>query len=1088
MTAALVKKPEFLSARDVASSAIVEASAGTGKTFAIEHLVADAVLAGLEIDQILVITFTEKAAEELGSRVREVLASLHRRSSDPAVPGMAGTEATHWRIDDAGRARLERARRGVARAPISTIHGFCNRVLHELPFAANTALDRDVVPDETVFETAFEQLLRQLPGDPQLAPWVADWTEHKSLARLGRILREIWARGAEPTPRWRPDVFRSALERLADTPMNALSQAVERSALPPGRRRALLAAVNQVKRLATSNLEGKPLGALREAARTRPRIDMICASLEPEWPQAESVLEALDALRQAAVPEEAALVQMLLPGLERAVRVLKAERGWMSFGDMVNDLDRALDGPRSLDIVARLRAQYRLVLVDEFQDTDAVQWRIVARCFAESPDHRLILVGDPKQAIYGFRGADIATYLAARDQQLSGGAQLLALEACFRSTPELIDATNRLFTTQTPEPFFSGGIRMERPLRPGRPDMQGLWSDQGRLVPVQCLRWPKEEPLESRDHVRRVLATGLAETIAELFASGARTPHAPLRRRDVFVLTRTLREAYLMAAALRRRGLPAVITDRRTSGDGSEREDVLAVLRAVADPSDPALTVAAYATPFFGVPPELLHRTRDLPVGHPWMERLLHARRLADDRRFADMIRVIVEDGDLLERSALDPRLQTRWPGYEAILSALLTEAERVLIGLPRLIRWLEGAEPAGFASSSVPLDAVRVSTIHGAKGLEAEVVAVFGALFERELRLTPYHGPDGWSVHIGDTPPAEAIQQHREEEERLLYVALTRARRRVFLPFFGGSESAIDGPYGKLDRIVAERVGEPGFEVVELPMLTGRATSMPAAAEAPDFAPPDPPPNEPIARSRRGDQLTSYTQLKERRRGPETWFDDRHPIDVTLANDLPGGAQTGKCLHALLETVDLDLAARCRNAEDFCEHFRSHLDRTMKRFEQPREHREAFGRMVFDTLVRPLPLSAGRPLRLIDRPPLVREMDFAFRDAATGSVVRGFMDVVLEFEGRLWVLDYKSDSLPEYGPRFIERHVAEHHRLQAQVYAMAIQRWRPGRELGGVAFIFLRAPADQGVFITEPAPTDIAKVEARLKSWEPEA
>lgn len=1078
-----VRRPELLDEIDRTKSTVIEASAGTGKTYALEHIVADAVLAGTPVEEILVITFTDKAAAELELRVRRIVSRLERAWHDG--PGAEPEPGPVWALTTDSARRLEEAQLALGRASISTIHGFCHGVLRDLAFRCGAPFERELQPDERVFDAAFAEVVRrEVVRDPALSAWLSRWTQSRSLDGLADRARELWARRAAPEPCFDAHALAGALDQIGALPARPLTAAIRRARVAPATRAALISRLTELQRLAARFGETRDLAEALEAS-SPPRWDYLLERLDPSWPDAEAWRHAVAQLVQHLVPEEAAVLQVVLPPLEAAAERIRSERGWMTFSDMVDDLDQALAGPDGDELVASLRSRWRLALIDEFQDTDPTQWRILDRVFGRSPAHRLVLVGDPKQAIYGFRGADVQTYMEASETEIRRGARRVRLARSYRSTPALVDATNRILEPGSESSsFFSGVIHLAAPIEAGRPEMSGLQSDQGELPPVHLLTWPAGEPLEPRGATRRTLARGIAAHLSELEARGLRVEGGPLLGGDLFVLTRTSREADLVVAALRRQGRSAVRLERRSWARGRETADLRAVFAAIERPDEVGRALAAFETPFFGVPTPELGRCRDLPPGHPLAERLLRCAELAETRRWPELFAWLVDGEGTSARAAADPELRSRWPIYEAVLDATLRHAEATRATPGELVRWLtEQLDGEGDAAPEPDVvdphpGAIRVSTIHGAKGLEAEVVVVFGGLYAREDRLTPYRHEEGWRVFVGPEPPEVAVRQHREEEERLLYVAITRARRHLILPFFDGAPG-LDGPYAQLDRALARCRGTSGFSESPLPdRPRGRPRAVSGRREpgrSSDAPMPEP---DPVVSARlwdrRGDEVTSYTDLKHRASADlelEPNLDERAPVDRAETGpdgSLPGGPRVGQCLHALLETVD---RAQISGAEREGPPFRSLVEsdpewlrRPLARFDLAEELGPPLVELVVRTMTRPLPLGA-RPVRLVDCDPFAREVEFTFSIPLEGRdvFVRGFIDALFVADGEAWVLDYKSDLLPSYDPAAIAAHVGRYYGLQAELYGFAARRWlaeaTPELPLAGVAFHFARAP-----------------------------
>ena len=1000
MSVSWVPKPGFLEARRL-GDLVVEASAGTGKTFTIEHLVLDAVLDGLPIEDILVITFTEKAAGELAHRLRQLFAGLGNRAlaRPPAAPA--------WRLDAEARERLRVARLGLARAQISTIHGFCQRVGAEQGLRAGVPFEQEVVPATVVFEEAFRRVISEGAHDPALGPWLEAWIRRQPLARLKREARSVWTLGAEVSPAFEVSAWRAAWHGLRSADR---SRWVQRAAAGDRRLRGASAELLRWVDEASS-----PEAALLEAPEGWTARALALAPLLDEG-------APLQAAARAWVPPLPALIQVLGPRLQAQARALQADRAWQTYDDMVHRLDAALEDP---ELRAQIRAQVRMALVDEFQDTDETQWRILRRLFlGHCP---LVLVGDPKQSIYGFRGADVGVF--TRAAEALGPAQRIALDRCHRSTPELVRCFNAA--------FGEGGIlrsMTHRPVASARAPALGL-RQRGRLLPPVRLL-----PVELRNgparQVRRQWARALVRHVVDLLnGSTTRSDEGPLQPEDVFVLCRTTREARSVAGQLREARVPVQLFEREGVLRGPEAAGVLDLLRALVDPDRPGPAARAWLTVFFGLEPAQLAAARDLPSEHPlrlelhtWAER---ARRRDWDGLFRSMLAAA------WGRCRAAPERWGALEPHQRILAELGAFVRRQGASLEEVIRWLEEAHGGERPEVAEGRGAVRVSTMHGAKGLESEVVVLFGGLGRPQRALLPHRdGRGAWRVHVGSAPPKEAESQAEAEEERLLYVALTRARSLLLLPEF---DEEPEGPIRHLERGLRGIRALP--EAWERPPL-------PAAQVLP--RPETPLPPEPAAPVRLGRFETSFSDLV-RRRAEER---DDPVVDRPVAEpELPGGAAMGRCLHVLLEQGTWGAWSL------------EEIEEGLAAEGLPRQHAPAVEALLVRAVRRPIGLPGRPAVRLLDGHRHVRELDFTWHRPEHAAFVRGFVDLVLELEDGVWVLDYKSDLLPDYGPERLDAHVREAYGLQADLYSAAVQAHlqaagSPSR-VQGVIYLFLRAPSE---------------------------
>ncbi|HEX4844689.1 MAG TPA: UvrD-helicase domain-containing protein, partial [Geothrix sp.] len=384
--------------------AVLEASAGTGKTFTIEHLVADRVLAGVPLDRILVVTFTDKAALELRTRVRGLLERLLAHPGPEAPEG-----APCWILDETARGRLKQARASMERATLATIHSFCQHVLQESALERRSLFDQAQGDARQLFDRAWRELLRgDLAGAPALRGLLrealeAGWTVEKLGDQLWDVHRERAvcvpdvAAAEAHRQRFPPGIDpQEVVAGWAAAKVNAATLRAAQARLGP-----FLALQERSAFGFASGLEDLGFDSLRKASSKEGLAGAAaafadwCLAFEPASP-------------------EAVLVQAFLGPVQARLEALKAAEGLFDFDDMILRVRDALAGPDGEALAGRLRERFEVALIDECQDTDAAQWEIFRTLFHRE-GHELVLVGDPKQAIYGFRGGDLPTYLAARD-------------------------------------------------------------------------------------------------------------------------------------------------------------------------------------------------------------------------------------------------------------------------------------------------------------------------------------------------------------------------------------------------------------------------------------------------------------------------------------------------------------------------------------------------------------------------------------------------------------------------------------------------------------------------------------------------
>ncbi|MDB5107847.1 MAG: Exodeoxyribonuclease beta chain, partial [Candidatus Binatus sp.] len=461
-------RPRILDQIALDAHSVIEASAGTGKTYTIENLVVEILVkAKATIDKILVVTFTEKATSELRARIRGALEAALSGKCDP------GSEY-RTALDESMHDALREALFAFDRAPIHTIHAFCHRMLTELAFQSGTSFSVEIIDKQSAFHEAFRAELR----------------EHFAIDEAAQNLLGTW-------------LAKDDIEKL------------ER----------LLFDAHRLRYLATG-----------DAARNEGAGDL-----------------ALDIQ----------VVDAFLPRVAKRLESIKRERGVLDYDDMLEWLARALDGRHGETLAASLRERYRYALIDEFQDTDDLQWKIFRRIFVDGGGGNTVhLIGDPKQAIYGFRGADVFAYGRACRELFKLGIKPVHLIENFRSTGKLIDAINLIFEQDADPAFFTGDIRYDQPVICGRKQLRAVDVGKKDVKPITLLRMTSSKLSASRVSFaigRRIAATVrdlLREGPGQLFVNGKSGKIEPLQAREVFILTRSNIESVKIGNFLREATVP----------------------------------------------------------------------------------------------------------------------------------------------------------------------------------------------------------------------------------------------------------------------------------------------------------------------------------------------------------------------------------------------------------------------------------------------------------------------------------------------------------------------------------------------------
>ena len=740
MNTVRVPRPAVLDAIPRSGHVVIEASAGTGKTYTIEHLVIDLLLtAGARIEELLVVTFTEKATEELRARVRGKIAEIAELTADQARP-----DEPAWVLDDAARDRLQRALRSFDLASIHTIHGFCQRILTEHAFQGQRLLDQELLDGRRLFSRVFRQELRttltRTPVDRKLLGW---WLEQNSIEDLEHALdRIVRCRATFPRPE-NVEVFVQQVERtiaqLADAAwIEGLKARVDVPGVHGSTRKAMKEKLDSLHEIGVRAVASGDGGGFFQALdRAKKVLDYLeekrdeekCAAAAPVMAEMLDLLAPARRLR-------AVLLTRLRPALVRAVEEEKERAGGYDFDDMLRLVAKALDRDESHALVQQLRDQYRFALIDEFQDTDEVQWSIFDRIFRQSNQgHRLFLVGDPKQAIYGFRGADVHTYLEARDEIQRAGGAVLPLTTSYRATHDVIQAVNGLLDESANPPFFARDtIRYDHPVTCGRPERRLTHTDGSPAVPVVLLTL--DSPGANKpERLARAIA---AEIHALLHTQPLRLGDEEIEAEHIHVLARSAVECRRVGRHLRRLGVPFAFFQQENVFASDEALEIRDLLAAIGKPFDGAARARAWTTCFFSLPLGVVADCRQIPADHPLAARLIDWHELATRRRFEQLFPRILDESGVLRRERFQGRGERKITNYHHVFELLLEEALRRRLDLTGVIATLdafvrEEAKPPGQNTEQQRLEgessAVQVMTMHKAKGLEAPVVFLFGGI-----------------------------------------------------------------------------------------------------------------------------------------------------------------------------------------------------------------------------------------------------------------------------------------------------------------------------------------------------------------------
>jgi exodeoxyribonuclease V beta subunit len=826
---------------------LIEASAGTGKTWVIAALYVRAVLghggqpARLP-PEILVVTFTRDATAELRERIRarleQAAAAFRAGGADEAF--LQGLIDDYPDVDARSRAarQLEVAAQWMDEAAIHTIHSWANRMLTRHAFDSGRSFAEaaeadqhehvaevcrdywrrevyalaphhfervtdgfDAGPDtlaKAVFPLLAKQLTARIEGGVEPEPTLAA-TLDSVFGRHAAALeaeREAWAEHILALRKVQP-VLEDGLAKNKRIGKNFVEWLKQIEAWVGGE--PLTLSADDLRQLGEANL----LSALKQG-----KVLPDC----PAYAAAEKLADLI--LNMPTV--RPIVLRHALQALPAAIARAKALRGEIGFDDMLSELDRALDAEHGEHLSKALRTQLPLALIDEFQDTDPLQWRIFSRVYG--PGGALLLIGDPKQSIYGFRGADIGTYFRAR----SAAAQpALTLSRNFRSSADLVRAVNTLFERAdeiAPDGAFGygkddTGLRFQPVEAEGHP--LALVVD-GQPAPALCIAVPGGDEPINKGRFTQLMAEAAAERVASwlVMQSGARIceqgkDERPVRPSDIAILVRTGQHADFIRAELRRRGLASVyLSDKQSVYASNEAKDLLHWLVALSEPvSDRALRAALATGSAAFTFAEIDQVATDDIYRDALLDVFAAGARLWRERGVLAAVRHLIHALNLPERHASTDDAERCLTNLLHV-AELLQHAAVDLDGEHALLRYLAEAietsdEPRGDSSGATiqrlesEADLVRVITIHKSKGLQYKLVLIPFACGFRDVNPSKdshfefeRDGERIVSLEPTDNEVKLARRASIREEVRLFYVAVTRAEIACWV----GAGAVVDG------------------------------------------------------------------------------------------------------------------------------------------------------------------------------------------------------------------------------------------------------------------------------------------------------
>lgn len=1082
---------------------LIEASAGTGKTYTITTLYlrlllglrsAEQIEDGLSVEQILVVTFTEAATEEIRDRVRK------RLNEAKTAIFLRNVSSEHYQMDpvlaqllallpdpDLAWRRLDAAVKMMDEACIFTIHGFCQRMLKYHAFESGSLFDNQFILDEKVYllsavKDFWRRTVYPMSG-LKLQLFLAVWaTPQKLLKDIQPLLNRQGVKALNIIDEHTLD---SAINEYAE-----LSQQVKRlwldeqipklindSTMMRARKSAkpeYLQAFTEFclsDDIAFKKAEGWAVWSSEAVAKACKK------GTEPPEHKIWALFDRLATLQATLDNDLAAFYKHKAFGeIKQLLLLQKRLEQKISPDDLLEQLALALKHPdKGATLAAKIAAQFPIAMIDEFQDTDPLQYEIFSTIYGVD-GASMVMIGDPKQAIYGFRGADIFTYIEAKTQ--ISDTHSFTLDTNWRSSAKLVSAVNGLFA-QSPDPFiYNEAIDFYPVNAAASADKKPLsLAHEQDATPLQFWHLCSDDNLPiSKTNAQGILAIRCANEIAQLLEKSqhgqAKIGERPLVAGDICVLVRDRNEADVIRQALNQSGVQSVYLSRQSVFETDLAMQFYLLLDAVFQASNEKAIRAALTTAFFGYSFNqlwLLSQNED-----DWQGIL---------DLFTQLHQLLFKNGVMavIQYLLVHLDLAGRWRSQYANVQRLLTDIRHIgellqqksleLDGINRLMLWfheqlLATSDEGKVQQLRLEDDAnlVQIVTMHASKGLEYHLVFLPFVCSYRAAALSLFHQDNTQVIDFTNHKDnlAKADKERLAEDLRLLYVALTRAVHRCYVGVFnlkvGNSKASqlLQTALGHLlfhslqsidDSSIAERLGELcqslnqsgkicALETITADILPYRASLTNTQAQAVVF-------HEFNGKIEQDWRVTSYSALAhgvgtiQEKPGGTDEGEIIVPQETTLGVNLhnrfgfPKGANAGSCLHEILENItftefvkdnsDDAVIVAALNKYGIDEGFAPVVEQWMVSVLNTRLNRQGLKLnqieqtqcLIEMEFYLPISRLSPREINQLLSLHLARKVE-AFRFANLQGILKGYVDLIFCHQGQYFVLDYKSNHLGE--------------------------------------------------------------------------
>ncbi|MGM0771647.1 MAG: UvrD-helicase domain-containing protein [Halobacteriota archaeon] len=1079
---------------DLKKSSLLEASAGTGKTYSLAILVLKLILQKkVPVEKILMVTFTRAATADLEARIRKFIREAYKvakggQTKIDKIGKLIGD------ISDEKKTLLQKAVQNLDRISVMTIHGFCQAQIEAFTFETNQPFDFEVVTDDT--------MLLQKAAGKYFREYINTLDEERYDALMNKelIFKDL------------TEMLRAYLNGKKFYDLDTEAELSELEELEEERRKELVKTIEEnfeeIQAVEISNRSdlGKNRNSTEEFI---PQfIKYCCEKQEKKYIKAFDFIYYPHGKRYSDALESRNLLYLdFFKKASKYLKEAKKRNGLIAYNDQIRTIHTAL---QKKAFRKKLAQKYDAVFIDEFQDTDKYQYEIFSEVFGENSI--VFYIGDPKQSIYGWRSADLDTYKKARELT---GDDPYRMNVNYRSTPAMIEALNSLLSKSGDFNMFLDDKIFYEEVTSGAKSLGALTygedgnSGASELCPVTI--WD----FDINDENKNIISVA-NEIYALLTDENYEINGRRVEPKDIGVLVRTNNQGRLIKKELSRLNIPSLQIDSGMVTKSEEVSILKNLLLAVIEPRRGDIYRVLNQVGI-GITTERLKTMDD----KKHIENFLELREILENEGIYAMISSFLTKYDVRSESLKNKEGQRMLMNIIHLTELLHREERKNKLSPEELLVWLDRGELRDEEEYEQRIesdeDAVRISTVHKAKGLEYNIVfAPFLCLVpikshQNKGRINHFkkEGEYYFTLNVKDVHPDDKKlfdEQKEQENRRVVYVALTRAVYKTYISLVPTDKTSSFGD------IYNHFSGHPGVEVVERSIRDIRATEVPSESEKNERTFRALP--KPDIEIKNTFSIQSFSALSSAHHISPFEVADLSKEDAYnhfIFQELRRGANVGTALHGIFEYLEFDKPGTWEQTIMNAEKYFSNVIKE--------EHRNSFLKMVRHTMHSHIIVNKEEvQLCKVGNDQMIPEMEFYFsvdkinravlneylgEDATVGGesdirgLMTGFIDLVFEQNGKYYILDWKSNylgnSVDDYDQDDLEKAMTgSNYHLQYMIYTVALKRWLetkiPGfdyeKHFGGVIYVFLRGVRENlqtGIFTSVPDKEEIDMLDQAL-------